>query len=169
MVLKQEVRFVNGVEFGEPVLPVAENCGSNAVMSLVQQLCTGAAALFEQTPVLFAYLYGSHVKALSHPFSDLDVGIFVENLDVRACLELELALSVRIDETLGHVVQSEVRALNHLPLAVTGRILGEARLVYSRAENKRIDFETQVRMAYFDFLPVIRRYQEEYRKKLVSR
>ena len=159
MVLKQEVRFVNGVEFGEPVLPVAENCGSNAVMSLVQQLCTGAAALFEQTPVLLAYLYGSHVKALSHPFSDLDVGIFVDNL----------ALSVRIDETLGHVVQSEVRALNHLPLAVTGRILGEARLVYSRAENKRIDFETQVRMAYFDFLPVIRRYQEEYRKKLVSR
>jgi hypothetical protein len=52
-------------------------------------------------------------------------------------------------------------------LVVKGRILGEAELIYSRAEEKRVEFETQVRQSYFDFLPVIHRYQEAYRKKAI--
>jgi len=125
-------------------------------------------AIFEETPVLFAYLYGSYAKGLSHPFSDLDVGIFAEGLDIKACLDIELSLSLCIDENLGHVVQSEVRVLNHLPLVVKGGILADSELIYSRAEDKRIEFETQIRKAYFDFLPVIRQYQNAYRKKALS-
>jgi len=127
-----------------------------------------AAQIFEKTPVLFAYLYGSYAKGLSHRFSDLDVGIYAEDLDLKSCLDLELSLALRIDENLGHVVQSEVRVLNHLPLVVLGRILGDGELIYSRDENKRIEFETQVRKAYFDFLPVIQQYQNAYIKRLLS-
>jgi uncharacterized protein len=126
-----------------------------------------AAELFEKTPVLFAYLYGSYAKKLPHAFSDLDVGIFVEGLDAGARLDLELSLSLRIDEILGHVVQSEVRVLNHLPLVVKGRILADGDLIYSRDERSRIDFETQVRKAYFDFLPVIQQYQNAYRERVL--
>ena len=133
-----------------------------------QKLHTAAPIVFEQTPVLFAYLYGSHVKGLSHPFSDLDIAIFIEGLDIKACLDLELSLALRIDENLDHVVQSEVRVLNHLPLVVKGRILGEGELIFSRAEDKRIEFEPQVRKAYFDFLPVIHQYQNAYREKARS-
>ena len=135
---------------------------------LKQKLHTAAPIVFEQTPVLFAYLYDSYVKGLSHPFSDLDIAIFVEGLDIKACLDLELSLALRIDENLDHVVQSEVRVLNHLPLVVKGRILGEAELIFSRAEDKRIEFETQVRKAYFDFLPVIHDYYRAYREKILS-
>jgi len=124
--------------------------------------------VFGGTPVLFAYLYGSYVKGLFHPFSDLDVGIFVEGLDIRSSLDLELSLALQIDEKLDHTVQSEVRILNHLPLVVKGRILEEAELVYSRDEEKRIDFETQVRQSYFDFLPVIQQYQKAYRERVLS-
>ena len=99
-----------------------------------QKLHTAAPIVFEQTPVLFAYLYGSHAKGLSHPFSDMDIGIFVEDLDIKACLDLELSLALRIDEKLDHVVQSEVRVLNHLPLVVKGRILGEAELIFSQGK-----------------------------------
>jgi len=125
------------------------------------------AELFEKTPVLFAYLYGSYAKKLPHAFSDLDVGIFVEGLDAGACLDLELSLSLRIDEILGHVVQSEVRVLNQLPLAVKGRILAECEVIYSRDENRRTEFETQVRTAYFDFLPVIQQYRNAYREQVL--
>lgn len=135
------------------------------MIDLKQKFHTAAPLVFEQTPVLFAYLYGSYVKGLSHPFSDLDVGIFVEGLDIKACLDLELSLALRIDENLDHVVQSEVRVLNHLPLVVKGRILGEAELIFSRAEDRRVEFETQVRKAYFDFLPVIHQYHSTYREK----
>ena len=127
-----------------------------------------APLVFEETAVLFAYLYGSYATGLSHPFSDLDIGIFVEGLDGKACLDLELSLALSIDENLDHIVQSEVRALNHLPLVVKGRILGGGELIYSRSEDKRVEFETQVRKAYFDFLPVIQQYQKVYRERALS-
>lgn len=135
---------------------------------LKQKLHKIAPIVFEGTPVVFAYLYGSYAKGLSHPFSDLDIGIFVEGLDIKACLDLELSLALRLDESLEHTVQSEVRVLNHLPLVVKGRILGEAELIYSRAEDKRIEFETQVRKAYFDFLPVVHQYQKVMKEKTLS-
>lgn len=135
---------------------------------LKQKLHEIAPMIFGETPVLFAYLYGSYAKGLSHPFSDMDVGIYVEGLDTKACLNLELSLSLSIDEKLGHAVQSEVRVLNHLPLVVKGRILADGELIYSRDEINRIEFETQVRKAYFDFLPVIQRYQNAYRERALS-
>jgi predicted nucleotidyltransferase len=71
---------------------------------LKQKLHAMAPTIFEKTPVLFAYLYGSYAKGLSHPFSDLDVGIYIEDLDKRSCLDLELSLALRIDEELDHTV-----------------------------------------------------------------
>jgi uncharacterized protein len=133
-----------------------------------QKLRNFAPDLFKQSPVLFAYLYGSHAKGKAHPFSDLDVGVYVEELERKACLELELSLSLKIDEMLNHHVDSEVRVLNHLPLTVKGKILMDGKLVYTRDENRRIQFETQVRLAYFDFLPVIQQYQKIFRKKALS-
>jgi hypothetical protein len=53
-------------------------------------------------------------------------------------------------------------------LVVKGRILADGELMYSRDENKRIEFETQVRKAYFDFLPVIQQYQNAYRERALS-
>jgi len=135
---------------------------------LKRKLHAVAPMIFEETPVLFAYLYGSYAKSLSHPFSDLDVGIFVKGMDRKALLDLELSLALRIDERLDQTVQSEVRVLNHLPLVVKGRVLAEGELIYSRDENARIEFETQVRRAYFDFLPVIQQYQNAYRERALS-
>jgi uncharacterized protein len=134
---------------------------------LGQKLHAMAPKIFEKTPVLFAYLYGSYAKGLSHPFSDLDVGVYVESLDKRSCLDLELSLALVIDEKLNHTVQSEVRVINHLPLTVKGRILADGELIYSRDELDRIDFETRVRKAYFDFLPVIQQYQNAYRERVL--
>jgi hypothetical protein len=133
-----------------------------------QKLNQVASSVFAGTPVLFAYLYGSFAKGATHPFSDLDVGVFVEGLDTRACLNLELSLALRIDESLDHMVQSEVRVINHLPLVVKGRILTDGVLIYSRAEHPRIEFETRTRKLYFDFLPVIFQHQNAYREKLLS-
>ena len=130
-----------------------------------QKLQAAAPGVFEGSPVLFAYIYGSFVKALVHPFSDLDIGIFVDDMDIDACLELELSLALRFDEQLNISAPAEVRILNRLPLSVKGRILGEAELIYSRAEEKRVAFETQVRKSYFDFLPVVHQYQQAYRQR----
>lgn len=138
------------------------------ISRLKQKVHAIAPQAFEGTPVLFAYLYGSHAAELQHPYSDLDIGIFVEGLSTRDCLKLELSLSLKLDELLDHAVQSDVRVVNHLPLSITGRILTEGELIYSRAEDERIDFETQVRRAYFDFLPVIRQFQKAFLDEAVG-
>lgn len=136
--------------------------------NIKKKLYQVAPALFGESPVLFAYVYGSYTKGAAHAFSDLDVAVYVEGLDVKGCLELELSLGLIIDEKLDHMVQADVRVLNRLPLVLKGRILSEGELIYSIAEDQRVEFETQVRRAYFDFLPVIFQYRDAYRQKLLA-
>lgn len=133
-----------------------------------KKLRSEAPDILKETPVLFAYIYGSFARDLPHRFSDLDIGIFAEGLDARSSMDLELSTALRIDEALEHAVQSEVRILNHLPLAVKGKILSDAELIYSKDEPKRVEFETNVRKAYFDFLPISRMHQKAYMQRSVS-
>jgi uncharacterized protein len=135
---------------------------------LKNKLLNLAPALFKETPVSFAYLYGSYAKGKPHSFSDLDIGIYVEGLSLKACLNLELSLSLQLDELLEHSISAEIRVLNHLPLPVKGKILTDGQLIYSRDEKKRIQFETYARLAYFDFLPAIKQYQDAYREKAIG-
>jgi len=138
------------------------------VEKIKNSLLTLAPDIFGKPPVLFAYLYGSYATGLVHPFSDLDIGIYVEKISRRQHLELELSLALEIDEKLASGVASEVRIMNDLPLVVTGNIITEGVLVFSRNDIIRVDFETSVRSAYFDFLPVLRRYLSTYMENIVS-
>ena len=118
--------------------------------------------IFSKHPVLFAYLYGSYASGVVHPFSDLDIGIYIDKVPDSKHLELELSLSLEIDANIESVVASEVRIINNLPLVILGKTITEGALIYSRDEIIRVDFETSVRSAYFDFLPVIQRYHSTY-------
>ena len=125
-----------------------------------------AADVFRDTQVLFAYLYGSYAADQAHPFSDLDIGIDVQQLTQREKLDLELALALEIDKKLKRGPASAVRIINSLPLAVAGKFITEGLLIYCRDDEARIDYETIIRSAYFDFLPFIINYQRTYLKQI---
>ena len=127
-----------------------------------------APTIFSRHPVLFAYLYGSYATGIVHPYSDLDIGIYIENLQDSKHLGLELSLSLELDNLLKTEVASEIRIINKLPLVILGNIVTEGALIYSADEILRVDFETSVRSAFFDFLPVIRRYNSEYIDRVCS-
>lgn len=119
--------------------------------------------IFETTPILFAYLYGSVALEQTHPFSDLDIAIYIApGLSVKNSLSLEMSLSLEIDKRLVNGPPCDARIMNYLPLTVVGQIVTDGILVYCRDDNARIDYETTIRSAYFDFLPVIRNFQKEY-------
>ncbi len=61
---------------------------------IVQNIHDIATDVFRDTQVLFAYLYGSYAVDQAHPFSDLDIGIYVPRLSQRAKLDLEMTLGI---------------------------------------------------------------------------
>lgn len=122
-----------------------------------------APEIFSTHPILFAYLYGSIALDQAHPFSDLDIAIYAtSDLPVKDCLSLEMSLSLEIDTYLVNGPPSDIRIMNRLPLTVVGQIVTDGILVYCRDDDARIDYETSIRSAYFDFLPAIRNFQKEY-------
>ena len=121
--------------------------------------------IFDDYPVLFAYLYGSFATGCVHPFSDIDIAIFTEGILPEKRLEIELMLSLKFDNILDCNAKSEVRILNDLPLVLKGQIISDGLLIYSDNEVERVDFETRIRSTYFDFLPVIKHYQRVYLDK----
>jgi len=125
-----------------------------------------APKVLHNTPVLFAYLYGSYAQDLVHPFSDLDIGIFIESASVGNPLDLELSLSLAFDNQIPQRVESEVRIINNLPLMVKGAIITTGSLIYCVDDSLRIDFETRLRSEYFDYLPVHHHYQSLYRQSM---
>ena len=121
-----------------------------------------APQIFKNHPVEFAYLYGSIATGYVHPFSDIDIAIYTHGVSQAKSLKLELLLSLVIDEKLDVNMKSEVRTMNNLPLIVNGQIVSSGILIYSTNEVERVDFETRIRSANFDFLPVIQNYQRIY-------
>ncbi len=120
-------------------------------------------------PVLFAYLYGGCAKKVVHPFSDVDIGIYIKEFSEGKQLALELGVSLEFDEVFAGKAQSDLRVINGLPLPFLGQIVTEGVLVYCIDDRARIDFETSVRMVYFDFLPVIKMHQKAYLDRVISR
>jgi predicted nucleotidyltransferase len=131
-------------------------------------LLAEASGVFKKQPVLFAYLYGSFTTGLAHPFSDIDIAIYITEDALGDSLDLELLLSLQIDRKLNCKARSEVRIINHLPLTVKGKIVTEGIRIYSADEVERVNFEKRVLSAYFDFKPVIDEYQRTYFKAELS-
>ena len=132
-------------------------------MEIKKILCRIAPDVFRCAPVLFAYLYGSIALDQVHPFSDLDIAIYVTpDLSIKDSLSLEMSLSLEIDKRMENGPPSDIRIMNCLPLTVVGQILTDGNLIYCRDDKARIDYETSIRSAYFDFLPVLLNFQKEY-------
>jgi predicted nucleotidyltransferase len=112
--------------------------------------------------VLFGYLYGSYARGYVHPFSDIDIGIYLDNIPAHQVLDIELSLALDIDEALGHIGNVDVRSITDLPLMMKGIIVTEGILIYSIDESVRVEFEVNVRKTFFDFKPVIKRYHKAY-------
>jgi len=130
--------------------------------SIIERLQECAPRVLERFPVLFAYVYGSYAAGEAHRFSDLDIAVFVSGDAPDGLMRLEADIALAFDKVLDHLINTDVRAVNHLPLAVKGGVVTEGIILYSCDEEARVDFETRVRMAYFDFQPAMKAYRVAY-------
>ena len=49
---------------------------------------------------------------------------------------------------------------------LAGKIITGGILIYCRDDDARVEYETSIRNAYFDFLPVIHNYQKTYLEQI---
>jgi uncharacterized protein len=124
--------------------------------------------IFKRHPILLAYLYGSTASGHTSPFSDVDIALLVpDSVLPTQYLQLELTIEDEIVQTCG-IVQPDVRIINKAPLVFKGQVVTNGILLYARDENKRIAFETETRLTYFDFQPTIKTIREAFFKDLLK-
>ena len=115
------------------------------------ELKGAAARLLPNTPVVFAYLFGSHAAGRPHRASDVDVAVMLEDsVTQHDYLDRSLGLAGLLSDGSG-VANVEVLVLNGAPLPLVGRAIQQRRILYSCDEPARVRFESLKLRQFFDF------------------
>lgn len=121
-------------------------------MEVLQRLRGRAAEVFDGSPVLFAYLYGSQVTGRTHPRSDVDVAVYLdESTPPEQWLDLSLRLAGDLERACGVAPVEALLVLNDARIELAGRVLGERAVVYSRDEPARVRYESLTLRMFHDF------------------
>ncbi len=136
------------------------------IKGIIDNLKEKLPSILEERPVILAYLYGSTAVGNPTPLSDVDIALVTkEKISPLERFDLEMSLECELIDKLG-ISNPDVRIVNDTPIIFRGRVVTEGILLYSRDEDKRVDFEVATRMRYFDFKPVYDRMMDEFMKRL---
>ena len=116
----------------------------------MERLESAAAAVFRDTPVLFAYLFGSFAAGTARAGSDVDVAVYLEPEAIHQALEVSLSVAGALSRASG-IGDIDVTVLNQVPLPLRGRVVRERLVIYSRDEPARVRFESLTLREFFDF------------------
>ena len=121
-------------------------------------------ALGREEDILFAYLYGSAVYDPNLSIGDIDVAVYLKPADIKKHIRKQEELTALLASKL-HTDEIDLRILNGLPLVLKYSILKDGKLLFTRDELQRVDFETSVMIRFLELKP----YLDEYRQMLSQR
>lgn len=101
----------------------------------------------KQTDVVAVYLYGSFAEDRIHPRSDIDFGVLF-NKPIKTFNRLGQVYSDLCDLKLPNEPDVRDLDLKESPAYLMNVIKGK--LIYSRDDNKRVEFEVEVLRRYYD-------------------
>jgi len=117
--------------------------------------------VIERPEVIFGYLFGSHAEDRANQWSDIDLGLY---FDLARCPDVE-----EVEEEIREQIRqrTSVQGVDIVRLnsasdywcwqAINGRLL------LSRDESRRIDYETHLTTRYLDW-----KYYEDYYDEAVA-
>lgn len=113
-----------------------------------------ARVMADYEPIAAAYLFGSFARGDAGPTSDLDVGIVLRNRgeDALAHHRMLADIASRL-ERLVPSGEADVVVLESQGPVFQHRVLREGRRVYESDRERRIDFESDAHVRYFDWRP----------------
>jgi len=115
-----------------------------------------AAELTGDRSVTFAYLYGSFVE--SQPFHDIDVGVYLENVQGDRVTATALDLAQRLSDRAR--IPVDVRILNVAPVSFLYHVL-RGQLVFCRDDAVLAEVMERTVSRYLDIAPLVRRGTQE--------
>jgi len=104
-----------------------------------------------------AYLFGSVARGEQRPGSDVDIGLLYEVAPASTLLDQPFRAAAELESRLGRRVDLVV--MNTAPVDLVHRILRDGDLLFQSDPSARIAFEVRARNAYFDLLPILKRYR----------
>lgn len=104
--------------------------------------------------VVFAYLFGSTAHEQTHADSDIDIAVFLEPAEAKALLAVETELDVKLDAALPEQ-RVDLIIVNVAPIIIQYNAIIEGEVIFSRDEQRRIDFETSTLYRYYDLKPFL--------------
>jgi predicted nucleotidyltransferase len=104
--------------------------------------------LVEDENVVFAYLFGGLAKKSQKPLSDVDIAVFIRDVNDPAAYKLDLY--TRLADALG-TAEVDLVVLNTAPTSLTGRILQNKQVLTDKAPFRRHEYESLTLREFFDF------------------
>lgn len=120
------------------------------------------AALEREPEVVFGYLFGSQANGTATASSDIDVAVYLRPGSTVDARDIMVRLPIPRDT---HV---DVVILNTAPLTLAYETL-KGRLLLSRDEGARVEFETSLTHRYLDRAYYMRRHLEAFAERMLER
>ena len=122
--------------------------------------------LENEKDILLVYLFGSYAKGTQNEKSDIDIAVYL--IDEKILEKYPLypsRIAIKIENILDKK-KVDVRVLNGSTLRFRNQVLMHGKLLHSKDEKKRIEFETSSLAQYYDFKPHIDMYDAARRARL---
>ena len=113
------------------------------------------AVLTQRHEIVFAFLHGSFLHETR--FRDIDLGIFVRDLDHSEHCDYECKLSQKIENALRSSFLIEAKVINEAPLSFCFHVI-MGKLLFTKDEDFLVDFMIRTARDYLDMSPLRQRY-----------
>jgi len=112
----------------------------------------------KKNPVIFVYLFGSVAEEKEGVLSDIDIAVYFEErvdyFNEKIKLLGEIMKILKMDAI-------DIVVLNISPPLISHRIVKYGKLIYSKDEKKRIEYEVRAVLQYLDWKPFLMKYTKE--------
>lgn len=119
----------------------------------------------EDKEVLLAYLFGSQASGLAFTSSDLDFAVLLKEGNTKYYLKKEKELTLKLLElSLGKEI--DVVLLNVAGIELVYKVVTGGKLLLSRDDLLRVNFEEGAILDYFDIKPFLDEYSEHLYERI---
>jgi predicted nucleotidyltransferase len=115
--------------------------------------------------ILIAYLYCSYSQGNNTKFSDIDIGVVLEDSFQEKPLYFA-SLAYEVKKSFDEVINIDLRVLNNQPPRFLFQVLKNGKLIYFKDKNFKDEFEIKVITKYLDIKPMLNYFDNLFLKEV---